>query len=141
MAERPDWPRQDGPDETKELSVSVYEVPVLLGAVVILMGLGIIWDACGPQTVGPMRDRRRRARAAIDLKGELVAGVGIVLLGAALIGRDWRFETVTVLAGAICIGIGALKNRKYFREVFTFRGAARRDEHPVQPKAGKLRIR
>ena len=121
--------------------MSVYEVPVLLGAVVILMGIGIIWDSWGPQTVGPMRDRRRRVRATIDLKGELVAGVGIVLLGAALIGSDWRFETVTVLAGAICIVIGALKNRKYFREVFAFRGAARRNEEHIPPKSGKLRIR
>ena len=121
--------------------MSVYEVPVLLGVVVILAGLGIIWDACGPQTIGPMRDRRRRARATIDLKGELVAGVGIVLLGAALIGSDWRFETVTVLAGALCIVIGALKNRKYFREVFTFRGSARCNDDKLPPKQGKMRIR
>ncbi|HSU97744.1 MAG TPA: hypothetical protein VLI40_10975 [Gemmatimonadaceae bacterium] len=121
--------------------MSVYEMPVVLGVVVILMGLGIIWDSWGPQAIGPMRDRRRRARAAIDLKGELVAGVGIVLLGAALIGSDWRFETVTVLAGGICIVIGALKNRKYFREVFAFRGAARRNDDKLPPKSGKLRIR
>ena len=121
--------------------MSVYEVPVLLGAVVILMGLGIIWDSWGPQTIGPMRDRRRRRRATIDLKGEFVAGVGIVLLGAALIGSDWRFETVTILAGALCILVGALRNRKYFLEVFTFRGAARRNDDIIQPKPGKLRIR
>jgi len=121
--------------------VSVYEVPVLLGVIVILMGLGLLWDSWGPQTIGPMRDRRRRARATIDLKGEFVAGVGIVLLGAALIGSDWRFETVTILAGALCILLGALRNRKYFREVFTFRGAARRNDDTIQPKSGKLRIR
>lgn len=121
--------------------MSVEDMPVVLGAVVILMGLGIVWDSWGPQTIGPMRDRRRRTRAAIDLKGELIAGVGIVLLGAALIGRDWRFETVTMLVGAICVLIGALKNRKYFREVFTFRGAARRNDAPETPKSGRLRIR
>ena len=121
--------------------MSVENVPVVLGVIVILMGLGIIWDSWGPQTIGPMRDRRRRTRVGIDLKGELVAGVGIVLLGAALIGRDWRFETVTVLAGAICLVFGALKNRKYFREVFTFRGAARRKNDPMPGKPGKLRIR
>jgi len=121
--------------------VSIYELPAVLGTVVILMGLGIIWDSWGPQTIGPMRDRRRRTRATIDLRGELVAGVGIVLLGVALIGTDWRFETVTVIAGAICILIGALKNRKYFREVFTFRGSARRNSDTSPPKPGKLRIR
>ncbi|HWG35354.1 MAG TPA: hypothetical protein VN650_14390 [Gemmatimonadaceae bacterium] len=121
--------------------MSVYEVPVVLGVIVILMGLGLLWDSWGPQTIGPMRDRRRRPRAPIDLKGEFVAGVGIVLLGAALIGSDWRFETVTILAGALCVLVGALRNRKYFREVFTFRGAARRDDDPIQPKSGKLRIR
>lgn len=121
--------------------MSVYEVPVLLGIVVIVMGLGIIWDSWGPQAMTPMRDRRRRARQAIDLKGEFVAGIGIVLLGAALIGSDWRFETVTVLAAVICLIFGALKNRKYFREVFVFRGAARRNDADIQPKPGKMRIR
>lgn len=113
----------------------------MLGVVILLIGAAIMWDAWGPQTLGPMRERRRRTREAIDLKGELTAGLGVVLLGAALIGRDWRFETVTVIVGTICIIVGALKNRKYFREVFFFRGASRRDADTPPKKSGKLRIR
>jgi hypothetical protein len=112
-----------------------------LGIIVLVVGLAIVWDAWGPQSIGPMRDRRRRTRENIDVRGELVAGLGIVLLGAALIGRDWRFETITVLAGTLCVAMGALRNRKYFREVFLFRGSARRDTEETRPKSGKMRIR
>lgn len=119
----------------------VENLPIVLGVVVLIIGAAIIWDAWGPQTLGPMRDRRRRSRAAVDIKGELVAGLGIAFLGAALIGSDWRFETVTVLVGTICIIVGALRNWKYFREVFLFRGSARRvsDDQPKKPV--KMRIR
>jgi hypothetical protein len=116
-------------------------IPVVVGAIVIAVGLAVMWDAWGPQSLGPMRDRRRRSRAPLDTPGELIAGIGFVLLGAALIGRDWRFETVTVLLGTICVIIGALKNRKYFREVFLFRGAARRDMDTKSEKQVKMRIR
>ena len=119
----------------------VEDIPVGVGVVILVIGLAIMWDAWGPQSLGPMRDRRRRTRADIDIKGELVAGLGITLLGTALIGRDWRFETVTVLFGTICIVLGALRNRKYFREVFLFRGAARRNTDNKTRKIGKMRIR
>ena len=116
-------------------------IPILIGAVVILVGGAIAWDAWGLQTVGPMRERRRRVRAEIDVKGELLAGIGIALLGGALIGQDWRFETATVLIGTVCIIGGALRNRKYFREVFLFRGPARRNTQTPDKKTGKMRIR
>lgn len=102
-------------------------VPILTGVLVALLGAALAWDAWGPQALGPKLDRRRRAREPLDIRGELMAGLGIVLLGAALIGRDWRFETVTVLLGTILVLLGGLRNRRYFREVFLFRGAARRD--------------
>ena len=116
----------------------VEDIPVVLGVVVLLIGAAIMWDAWGPQTLGPMRERRRSMREALDLKGELTAGLGVVLLGAAIIGRDWRFETVTVIVGTVCIIVGALKNRKYFREVFLFRGASRRDVATESIKPDKL---
>lgn len=116
-------------------------IPITAGVVVLLLGGAIIWDAWGPQMLGPMRERRRRARADLNTAGELLAGIGAVLLGVALVGRDWRFETAFVLVGTICIVLGALKNRKYFREVLLFRGAARRQPEGDPPKPGKLRIR
>jgi hypothetical protein len=121
--------------------VSVEEIPIVLGAITVVLGLAVMWDAWGPQSIGPMRDRRRRTRASVDFKGELIAGFGIVLLGTALIGRDWRFETATVLTGTACILAGALRNRKYFREVFLFRGAARRNTDSKPKNSGRMRIR
>ena len=80
----------------------------------------------------------------MDTFGELLAGLGILLLGGALIGRDWRYETVTVLSGTALVFVGAIRNRRYFREVFLFRGAARRGpatEPHVRAKANtKTRI-
>lgn len=119
----------------------VEEIPVVLGIAILALGVAIMWDAWGPQTLGPMRDRRRRARADIDVKGEFIAGLGVAVLGTALIGQDWRFETVTVLIGAVCVILGGLRNRKYFREVFLFRGAARRGGGDSAKKTGKMRIR
>jgi hypothetical protein len=119
----------------------VEYIPVLLGLALALLGAAIMWDGWGPQSLGPMRDRRRRSRAPIDSRGELVAGFGIVLLGVALVGRDWRFETVTVLVGTACVLLGALRNQKYFREVLLFRGAARRNSPESDKKPGKMRIR
>ena len=119
----------------------VEDIPVVLGAVIAIIGVALMWDAWGPQTLGPLRERRRRARASLDTPGELMAGLGVLLLGAALIGRDWRFETITVLAGTFFILVGALRNRKYFREVFLFRGSARRDPDIPTEKEGRNRIR
>ena len=116
-------------------------IPIGAGILLVVVGLALAWDALGPQFVGPMRDRRRRSRAEISLAGELLAAAGIALLGVALIGRDWRLETVTVLVGTICIIAGALKNWKYFRELFLFRGSARRTLAEDVVKSDKMRIR
>lgn len=116
-------------------------IPIAAGVAIFLFGLAIIWDAWGPQTLGPMRERRRRARADVNPAGEVFVGVGALLFGIALAARDWRFGTAVILVGTICIVVGALKNRKYFQEVFLFRGPTRRE--PVVPKAksGRMRIR
>lgn len=119
----------------------VEYIPILLGILVVLLGVALMWDAWGPQAVGGIRERRRRTREALDLKGELLAGVGIVLLGVALIGHDWRLETPIILAGTIFLIFGALRNRKYFRELLLFRGRARRNTEPEIKKSGRMRIR
>jgi hypothetical protein len=121
--------------------LSVEFIPIVLGILVILLGAALMWDAWGPQGIGGIRERRRRTRETPDLAGELLAGFGIVLLGVALIGRDWRFETPVILIGTVLLIIGALRNRKYFRELFLFRGAARRNTTPEPTKSDKMRIR
>ena len=119
----------------------IEDAPIIIGGIMIVLGAVLVWDAWGPQTIGPMRERRRRERADVDSLGEVSAGAGIAIIGAALIGRDWRYETVTVLAGALCLVVGALRNRKYFRESFAFRGSTRRNTDESSKKIGKLRIR
>ena len=119
----------------------IEDVPVILGGITIVLGAAIVWDAWGPQTIGPMRDRRRRERANVDPIGEIAAGFGIAILGAGLIGTGWRYETITILIGALCVLVGALRNRKYFREALMFRGSARRNTDNTSKKTGKLRIR
>lgn len=117
-------------------------VPVILGFLVLLLGVAILWDAWGEHPAGPMRERRRRVRASIDSHGESLVGFGMLLLGAALIGRDWRFETVTVLAGTLLVVWGGVRNRDYIREMLLFRGAARRGLDETSPsKSDRLRIR
>lgn len=116
-------------------------IPVIVGLLVLLVGVGVLWDAWGEHPMGPVRERRRRARAIIDGRGESLVGLGMMLLGAALIGRDWRFETLTVLTGTVLVVWGGLKNREYIREMLLFRGAARRGLPKDPPKSDRLRIR
>ena len=56
-------------------------------------------------------------------------GLGIIGMAAALIGGDtWRFGTVAVLVGTVLLAAGGWLNRTYLREIFLFRGPARRGE-------------
>lgn len=116
-------------------------VPVILGFIVLVLGVAILWDAWGEHPMGPVRERRRRTRATIDSRGESFVGFGTMLLGAALIGRDWRFETLTVLAGTVLVLWGGILNREYIREMLFFRGAARRGLEEPLDKPDRLRIR
>ncbi len=126
-------------------------LPILFGAIVALAGLGLVADAWLPdRDASETRERRRRVRAERHRGGEALVGVAVILLGAALIGRDaW---TISVwLAGVACLFIivGALLNRRYMREQLDFRGAARRDPTTDQkpgmperkPPSGKFRVR
>jgi protein-S-isoprenylcysteine O-methyltransferase Ste14 len=125
-------------------------LPIVFGALVALAGVGLIADAWLPdRDILQTQERRRRARAERHRGGEAIIGLAVILIGAALIGRDaW---TVTPwLAGAACllIVVGALLNRRYIREQLDFRGPARRDPTtdvkpgmPEQPPRSRSRIR
>jgi hypothetical protein len=119
-------------------------IPVVLGALVLLVAAGIIFDAAAPEARRPFRERRRRQRAEIDTAGEWLVGFGIACLGISMIGNEvWRWTTIVVISGVVLILIGALMNKDYLREVLLFRGIARRGDGKQIPRneSFKLRIR
>jgi hypothetical protein len=126
-------------------------LPIVFGAIVALAGLGLVADAWLPdRDVLHSRERRRRVRAERHRGGEACVGLAVMLLGAALIGRDtWTISVWLAAAACVFIIAGALLNRRYIREQLDFRGAARRDPTTDQkpgmpertPPSGKFRVR
>ena len=109
--------------------MKLEQFPILLGVIVALIGLTILLDAWQAGGVAPLRERRRRTRATPQKAGQTLVALGVFCMAASLIGRNtWRWGTISVLAGATLIVIGALMNRAYLREVLLFRGAARRGQ-------------
>ena len=107
--------------------MKLEQVPIILGVLVALVGLTIALDAWQAGGVAPLRERRRRTRAVPHKAGQTLVALGTLCMAAALIGRDtWRWVTISVLAGAALLIIGAIMNRQYLKEVLLFRGAARR---------------
>jgi len=122
--------------------VRVETIPLILGILVALIGVGLIADAWLPERVLYRSERRRRARAERHLGGEAAIGFGVIAMAAALIGRDtWRFGTVSVIAGAVLLVIGAWLNRQYLRERISNRGALRRGAPKPDKPEGRTRIR
>ncbi|HVE80187.1 MAG TPA: hypothetical protein VNA89_15080 [Gemmatimonadaceae bacterium] len=102
-------------------------VPLVLGVLVALVGVGLVADAWAPDEV-PGFERRRRSRAPRNRAGEALVGFGTIAFAAALAGRDsWRYSTLAVLLGCFLLALGAVLNARYLREMIVFRGPARRD--------------
>jgi hypothetical protein len=116
--------------------VRIELVPVILGAIVALLGLALVADAVIENEVFVPEERRRRDRAPRSRPGEALVGIGTLIFGAALIGRDtWRYATLAVLVGSLVLVVGIAFNWRYLREILTFRGPARRD-----PTADQSRV-
>ena len=115
------------------------QFPLLLGALLALVGLFLLVDALSADGIRwQSPERRRRPRADRDRRGEAIVGLGVLCLAAALAGRDsWRFGTVAVIAGSILLLTGALLNLRFLRETLLFAGPARRqpDRVPREPGA------
>ncbi len=124
-------------------------IPTVLGVVFVLVAAFILYDAFSPGGAPPLRERRRRQRAEINVPGQVMAGLGTACLSAALFGGEtWRWTTVAVIAGTVLIILGAIFNRAHLREMLFFRGISRRTEEnevsPVAPRKDdepRMRIR
>ena len=124
-------------------------LPIVFGAIIALGGIFLVADAWLPDRNVRVEERRRRERTERHRGGEAVIGLGILALGAAIIGRDaWRGSLYAVGVGGALLMVGALMNRAYLREQLDFRGPARRDtttQHkpgmPKPPPREKFRVR
>jgi hypothetical protein len=104
-------------------------IPLILGVLAALIGLGLLADAWIPENGTSVRERRRTERIERSLGGEAAIGLGILCMAAALIGRDtWDYVTVAVISGTVLLVIGSWMNRKFLRDRIVNRGALRRGE-------------
>ena len=111
----------------------IETLPLILGILVALLGIGIIFDAWTPDVAGASPDRRRRPRIERHRNGEALIGFGVLGLAAAFIGRDsWRYSVLVVIIGTVFLLVGAILNRQYVRELFVNRGALRRRDPESQ---------
>jgi hypothetical protein len=122
--------------------LKVEVIPLILGALVALVGLGILADAWLPETLPFRSERRRRPRTERHLGGEAAIGVGVLCMAGALIGRDtWRYSTIAMIVGAIMILTGGVLNKSFFRDRIVNRGELRRGGMPKPKSDEKNRIR
>jgi hypothetical protein len=110
-------------------------LPLLLGILVGLVGLALVADGWLPDAVADGGvERRRRPRSDRHRGGEVLVGLGVLAVAAALVGGGgWRWGNVAVLAGVALMTAGAVLNRRFLREALTFRGAARRGRSADRP--------
>ena len=104
-------------------------IPLIVGVLLGLVGLGLLADAWIPEDSSPFKERRRRPRTERSLGGEAMIGLGVLCLAAALISRDsWDYVNVAIITGGVLLLFGTWMNRRFLREKIVHRGALRRDE-------------
>jgi hypothetical protein len=102
-------------------------IPLILGVVVGLVGLGLLFDAWTVDEIIVKRERRRRPRLERNRGGEAAVGLGVLCMAAAFIGRDtWPYSVVSVIAGSLLLLYGAFRNRAFLGQMISNRGALRR---------------
>jgi hypothetical protein len=107
--------------------VRIETLPLILGVIVALLGIGIIFDAWTADAPSVSPERRRRPRIERHRTGEALIGLGVLALAAAFLGRDsWRYSVLVVIIGAVFLLVGAILNRRYIGELFVNRGPLRR---------------
>jgi hypothetical protein len=109
--------------------VRLETIPLIIGVIIALIGLGLLVDAWIPEQIPGTRERRRRPRTERSLGGEATIGLGVLCIAAAILGRDtWDYVNVAIIAGAALILAGGWTNRRYLRDRISNRGALRRAE-------------
>jgi hypothetical protein len=104
-------------------------LPLILGVIAGLIGLGLLFDAWTVDEIIVRRERRRRPRLERNRGGEAAVGLGVLCMAAAFIGRDtWPYSILAVIAGSILLLYGAVRNRAFLGEMISNRGALRRRE-------------
>ena len=102
-------------------------IPLIIGAIVGLIGLGLVFDAWTPDEVIVKRERRRRPRIERNRGGETSIGFGVLCMAAAFIGRDtWRYSVIAVIAGTALLLLGVIFNGRYIGALLSNRGPLRR---------------
>jgi len=112
--------------------VRIETIPLIIGVLIALLGIGIMFDAWTPDT-NVAHERRRRPRIERHRNGEAMIGLGVLALAAAFIGRDnWSYSTLVVIIGALFLVVGTVLNARYVRDLFVNRGPLRRREESEQ---------
>jgi hypothetical protein len=124
--------------------VRIETLPLILGVLIAMLGIGILFDAWSPDAMAVPQERRRRQRIERHRNGEAMIGLGVLALAAAFIGRDnWRYSILVVIIGALFLIVGAALNGRYVRELFVNRGPMRRreekGEREEEPKVEPMR--
>ena len=113
-------------------SVRIETVPLILGILIAMLGIGIMFDAWTPDAT-VAHERRRRHRVERHRNGEAMIGLGVLGLAAAFIGRDnWRYSILVVIVGALFLVVGTVLNARYVHDLFVNRGPLRRREESEQ---------
>lgn len=96
----------------------IEALPIVLGVILGLIGLGLLFDAWAADSRTSTVERRRLPREGRDRKGEALLGLGVLAMAAAFIGRDtWRYSIVTVIVGTVLMLWGIKRNSAYLRGV------------------------
>ncbi|HEY4304400.1 MAG TPA: hypothetical protein VGM82_08045 [Gemmatimonadaceae bacterium] len=113
--------------------MTLETVPLIIGALIALLGVGLLFDAWTPDDIIVKRERRRIPRIERSRGGETWIGLGMLGMAAAFIGRDtWKYSVIAVIASAACLLIGILMNWRYFGARLSNRGALRRRDVPSE---------
>lgn len=113
-------------------------IPLIIGVLVGLLGLGLVFDAWMPDDIIVKRERRRRPRIERSRSGEAWIGFGVIAMAAAFVGRDtWRYSVIAVIAGTAMLLVGTFVSRRYLSERISNRGALRRRDADGAKPSGK----